>query len=188
MNPVTHMLVGWGVANVARLNRRERACVTLAAVVPDLDGFGVVVDLATRTTADPTEWWGAYHHVLGHNIGLGLVVAVTGFAISTRRWLVMVLSVLSFHLHLLGDVIGARGPDGEHWPIPYLLPFSDAWQLEWSGQWELNAWPNFVISIVLLALTFYIAWRRGTSPVEMVSQRASGAFVTALRQRFGAAG
>jgi len=46
-----------------------------------------------------------------------------------------------------------------------------------------NAWPNFAIAISLLLLTFYLAWKRGLSPLEMVSLRADAAFVAALRKR-----
>jgi hypothetical protein len=66
-----------------------------------------------------------------------------------------------------------------------LLPFSAKWQLVWSHQWALNGWQNFAISGVLLFATFYLAWLRGFSPLEMVSARADAAFVGALRQRFG---
>ena len=186
MNPITHFLTGWAVANAAPLERRERAIVTLAGVVPDLDGIGVAVDFATRHSQNPTELWGRFHHVLCHNLGTGLAVAALAFLLATRRFLTAALAFLSFHLHLLGDVAGGRGPDGDSWPIAYLLPFSRAWQLSWSGQWELNAWPNFVVTGALLVLTFSLAWRRGYSPLEMVSGRADRAFVAALRRRFGA--
>ena len=185
MNPITHLLVGWGLANSAPLNRLERACITLAGVAPDFDGLGIIVDVATQNSAAPTEWWGTYHHILGHNLAFGLAAGTATFLVSKGRWLATFLALLSFHLHLFGDIVGARGPDGEQWPIPYLLPFSDVWQLTWSGQWELNAWPNFLISIALLSITFYWAWSRGYSPIEMVSVRADRAFVAALRQRFG---
>jgi hypothetical protein len=79
---------------------------------------------------------------------------------------------------------GSRGPDGDQWPIPYLLPFSHRWEWTWGGQWELNAWPNFVVMGAALALTFYLAWRRGHSPLEMFSRSADKAFVEALRRRF----
>ena len=48
MSPVNHFLAGWALANAAGLNSRERMLVTVAGVIPDLDGFGIVVDLATR--------------------------------------------------------------------------------------------------------------------------------------------
>jgi len=56
-------------------------------------------------------------------------------------------------------------------------------QITWSGQWQLNAWPNFLITGTALALTFYLAWRRGFSPLEIVSKRADDAFIGALRNR-----
>ena len=185
MSPITHILVGWGVANAARLNRRERALVVMSGIIPDVDGLGFVAEILTRNSEQPLQWWSLYHHVLCHNIGFGLFVMIAAFALSSRRWLTAFLAMASLHLHLLGDLLGGRGPDGYQWPIPYLLPFSDEWQLTWSGQWALDAWPNFAVTGALLTLTFYLAWRRGRSPVEMVSTRANEAFVSTLRQRFG---
>ena len=185
MSPITHLLVGWAVANVTPLKERERALITVAGVIPDVDGLGIVAEVLTRDSAAPLEWWSRYHHVIGHNIGFALVVTAAVWWLSTRRAVVPLLALLSFHLHLLGDLIGGRGPDGHQWPIPYLLPLSDAWQLTWNGQWALNAWPNFVVTGIFLALTFRLALRRGVSPLEMVSRRANTAFVLALRERFG---
>ena len=186
MNPVTHLLVGWTVANATTLTPRERALVTVAGIIPDVDGFGMVTDLLTRNSEHPLELWGRFHHVLAHNLGFGLGVGVAAFALSRRRWVAASLALLSFHLHLAGDLVGARGPDGDQWPIPYLSPFSQDWQLTWTGQWALNAWPNFVITGALLLLAFYLAWRRAFSPLELVSSRADRAFVKTLRDRFGA--
>ena len=70
------------------------------------------------------------------------------------------------------------------WPIPYLLPFSNAWQWSWRGQWPLNAWQNFAITLALLLAAFFLAWKNGFSPLEMISPRADRALVTALRTRF----
>jgi inner membrane protein len=94
------------------------------------------------------------------------------------------LVFISFHLHLLCDLIGARGPDGDQWPIPYLQPLSNALQLTWHGQWALNAWQNFVITGFLLLATFWIAWKQGNSPLELVSESANRSFTEALRDRF----
>jgi inner membrane protein len=101
----------------------------------------------------------------------------------SHPWLTAFLVFISFHLHLLCDLIGARGPDGDQWPIPYLKPFSNTLQLTWHGQWALNAWQNFVITGLLLLATFWIAWKYASSPVELVSQSANDSFVFALRRR-----
>jgi len=184
LSPATHYLLGWLVANANGFTRPERAAITLAAVVPDLDGLGIIPELLTRHSARPLNWFSDYHHWLGHNLWFALFVAAIGSLIATRKWKTALFVLLSFHLHLLCDVIGARSPDGEQWPISYLAPFSNAWQWSWSGQWALNAWPNFLITAVALTATFYLAWSRGFSPLELCSQKADAALVQALRQRF----
>jgi hypothetical protein len=158
--------------------------VTWAGVVPDVDGLGIVADWLTRNSSQPLNWWGDYHHILAHNLGFALIVAVVSTILAKQRAKTAVLVLLSFHLHLLADLAGARGPDGEQWPIPYLLPFVREVRLTWSGQWALNAWPNFVVTAVLIAIAFILARRRGFSPMEMFSSKADAIFVCALRTRF----
>lgn len=172
------------VANASpSLTAKERLIITMAGVVPDLDGLGAIPELLTRNWTHPLPWFSLYHHQL-HNLAFGLLVAAVSFILANHRWTTGLLALLSFHLHLLEDVLGARGPDGYPWPIPYLLPFSHAGRLTWAGQWALNAWPNILITFCLLVLTFYLAWSNGHSPLEMVSARADEAFVAALRHRF----
>lgn len=181
VSPVTHFLAGWALAHTTELNARDRMLVTVAGVIPDMDGLGLLVDLATRGA---TDWWGKYHHELGHNLGFCLLVTVAFAVAAQRRGAVALLVLLSFHLHLLCDLAGARGPDGDQWPIPYLMPFSSTPRLIWSGQWALNAWPNLLITAGLIALALRWAWQRGYTPLEMISARADAAVVAALRRRF----
>jgi hypothetical protein len=183
MSPVTHFFTGWVCSNCAALSRRERALVTLACVVPDLDGLGIIPELLTRNSTHPLNWFSLYHHRL-HTLAFSLVVAVFAAVLAQQKFKTGLLAMLSFHLHLFEDVLGSRGPDGYPWPIPYLSPFSSKLELSWQGQWALNAWPNLVITIALLLLTIWLAWRRGFSPLEMISAKADSAFVAALRNRF----
>jgi len=184
MNPVSHLLTAWVVANTADLTARDRALVTLAGVVPDIDGLGIVAEILTEHTTSPLLWYSKYHHVLCHNIGFGLLFAVTAALFSVRRWMTAFLVLVVFHLHLLGDLVGSRGPDDYQWPISYLSPFSNRWKLIWTGQWELNAWPNVLITALFLAGTIYIGWKKGRSPLELVSKRADAAFVSILRRQY----
>jgi inner membrane protein len=184
MNPVTHFLTGWAIANtVPSLQRRDRALITLASVVPDIDGLGIVPELLTRHSAHPLDWFSLYHHRL-HNLAFAIVVTAVALVLANRTWLTCAMAFTSFHIHLFEDVIGARGPDGYQWPIPYLRPFSHAAAITWSHQWALNAWPNFAITSALLLVTLYLAWSRGFSPLEMISGRADSVFVQTLRARF----
>lgn len=177
--------MGWAVANSApSLSKRERALVTWASVVPDIDGLGIIADRLTRNSSHPLNWWGDYHHTLGHNFVFAIVVPAIAAIFAKQRVKTALLVLLSFHLHLLADLIGARGPDGDQWPIPYLLPFSKQMQLAWSGQWALNAWPNMVITAGLIGVMLILARQRGFSPLEMFSSRADALFVRALQTRF----
>ncbi len=185
MSPVTHLLLSWSIANTTRISRRERALVTIAGVVPDFDGAGLILDIFSHGPGQQSSLWDKYHHVLGHNIGFGLFLCLLTFVFSTRRRATSLLVFMSFHIHLLGDLLGSKGPDGYQWPIPYLLPFSDEWQWIWAGQWQLNAWPNFVVTFVTGFIMFYLAWKRGVSPIEIVSVKANDTFVSTLRNRFG---
>jgi hypothetical protein len=206
MSPVTHFFAGWLLASVSptgkptTLTRREKALVVAAAVAPDIDGIGIIPELLTRNTSHPLLWFSQYHHTL-HTLAFALVCTLAAYLIAgplagftfgrsiqgrrtpSHPGLTAFLVFISFHLHLLCDLIGARGPDGDQWPIPYLKPFSNTLQLTWHGQWALNAWQNFVITGFLLLATFRIAWKYGSSPVELVSQKANCALLEATRAR-----
>lgn len=184
MNPVTHFFAGWLLANTADLCRRDRAIVTAASVIPDLDGAGLVADLISGDTAAGYYWYTRFHHVLGHNILFGILLAAAAWAAGKRKWTTALLCLIAFHVHLLGDLVGSRGPGDSFWTIPYLWPFSPREWL-WEGQWALNAWPNVLITAIATALTFYLAWRYGYSPVGLFSARADRAVVETLRRRFG---
>ena len=63
MNVVEHFFIGWCVANTsATLTPRERLIVTTAAVIPDIDGLGALVEIPTRNSSHPLLWWTDYHH------------------------------------------------------------------------------------------------------------------------------
>ena len=184
MNPITHLLLSWGVANSVPGGRRERAAVTLAGLVPDLDGLGAVAELATRGSARPLAWYSEYHRVLPHNVLGAVAVAAACAAVARRRLAAALGGLAAFHLHLLGDLLGSQGPDGSQWEIYYLWPFTRAWPWSSALQWRLDAWPNVLITTLALALAFYLAWRRGFSPLELLSRRADAALVATLRRRF----
>ena len=89
---MTHFLAGWLIANAADLDRRGRALVTVAGVIPDLDGLGIVAEVATRNSNHPLTWWSDYHHVLGHNIGFCALVTLFGVFLARRRFAVAILT------------------------------------------------------------------------------------------------
>jgi inner membrane protein len=200
MSPVTHFFAGWLLAAAAPLSRREKAAVVCAGLAPDLDGLGAIPELLTRNSSHPLLWFSQYHHSL-HTLVFCVVVAIAAWLFSRsagfsfgpkvpsldlpRPAITAFLAFLSFHLHLFCDLVGSRGPDGYSWPIPYLSPFSAKLQLAWQGQWALNGWQNIAITITLVLVSFWIAWKHAKSPFELVSPQANNMLVDTLRRRFG---
>jgi hypothetical protein len=185
MSPITHFLSGWAVANMSTMNKRERVLVTLAAVVPDVDGIGILWDLFLK--GGGVEFYQKFHHSFGHNVFFGITFACLAFLPGLPKGKIVSLMVLSFHLHLVGDYVGARGIGEDYWPVTYLWPLTDTGYY-WRLQWPLNGWQNVVITGILLVLAFYWAWWRGYSPIEMVSGQADNGLVRVLRKRFGEPG
>lgn len=184
MSPGAHLLASWFLATRTELPARERRLVTLAGVVPDVDGLGVVADVLTH---DRTAWYEAFHHQLCHTLLSGLLLAAAcGWLARSRRGAVALLALGAFHLHLLCDLVGSRGPDGDTWPIPYLAPFTQTGQWSWQGQWLLNGWQNLTILALLLAWAFADAARHRRSYIEVLSARLDRAIFQAIGARWPA--
>lgn len=67
MSPITHLLASWSLAEATTLETRDRAIVAWVGCAPDLDGLGVIPDLAARFLGyEDTALYGRYHHVLLH--------------------------------------------------------------------------------------------------------------------------
>jgi hypothetical protein len=178
VNPITHLLIGWELGSLLTSSPRERAAIAWASVAADADGLGALVDMGNRLLGRPeTSWF--FHGLFGALLAAGVAAAVC-----RRRALAAAGAFVAVHVHLLCDLLGSRGPTpGDIWPLRYLAPFSDALTISWQGQWPLNGWPNVLITLILLALVFVQAARKGVSPVSLFSRRADVAFVTAVRRR-----
>lgn len=188
MHVGTHFLTGWLVAlPKGALTPRERGAIACVGVAPDLDGLGLLVDKVNDWAGGESIYYETWHHVLGHNLGAALVFSAVAAGPARRghRLAVALLAFLSVHSHLFFDLLGSRGSDGSQWPIPYLAPFSQAWQLTWRGQWLFNSWQNTTIIAVVLLLTLYGAWKYGRSPVGLISAEADAQLTATLRARFG---
>jgi len=184
MAPATHLLASWILAAKTTDNPRDCRLVALAGVLPDLDGLGIVADLFDRAVGKPDhEYYARFHHYWLHG-GLAAVVVTMALVCFARRpGRVVVLALLAFHLHLLCDYVGSRGPDpGDKWPIYYLAPLSEhpMWICKW--QWPLFGWQNGVISIALFVWALALAIQRGDSFIGVFSRRADAVFVGALRK------
>lgn len=178
-------MAGWSIGSIARLEYRDRCLVAIAGVAPDIDGIGIVPELVVKNLNVHLNWWSEYHHVPGHNITFGFLLAIVCGLTAYRKIATALMAFFSFHVHLIGDVLGARGPDGYQWPVSYFYPFNNEIKLIWDGQWALNAWPNFVVTGILVYIALYMGWKRGITPLELASKRANNLLVQTLRHRYG---
>jgi inner membrane protein len=184
MSPLTHLLASWIVAAKTTDNPRDRTLVTLAGVAPDVDGLGLFVDMATgRFATEKLYYYPEYHHWLTHGLPAALAFSIMFAAFARRRWRVFFLSLLTFHLHLLCDLLGSRGPDkSDVWPIFYFGPISTHPVWFWKYQWRLDGWQNIVITIALFFWSLALAVKMGDSFVGVFNRRADEVFVRVLQK------
>ena len=184
MAPETHLLASWIIAAKTTSNLRDCRLVALAGLLPDADGLGLLVDAASWTLGHRgTQLYAHYHHYLLHGaFGAVLITAVvTCFA--RQRLRVALLALAVFHLHLLCDFVGSRGPAPEDlWAIFYFGPFDRDPMWVWKGQWRLDGWFNRCLSAALFIWALFLALPRGDSFVGVFSQRVDRIFVGVLRK------
>ena len=121
--------------------------------------------------------------MLFHGAFGALVVAGLFAMLGRDKGRVFLWSLIVFHLHILCDLVGSRGPAPEDlWPIHYFGPFSREPVWLWTGQWALDAWPNRVVGVAVLAVALWLPLRLGHSVVGVFSRRADERFVAILRK------
>lgn len=186
MSPISHFLVSWCGFERVLQTRRDRTLVVLAGLAPDLDGLGLIVDFTSRALSlAPTEYYQSIHRHWTHGLTAALVFSVVAAWLTPNRWRVGLCALLAVHLHLLGDLIGARGSMPEDvWGIFYWAPWLPEIEIAWPGQWPLVSWQNFAITASLLALAIQRAWRTGHSPLSLIRPAWDAVFLRSLRQRF----
>jgi inner membrane protein len=184
MSPETHLLASWIIAAKTTNNPRDCRLVTLAGVLPDADGLGLLADAASRAIwHKATFFYLDYHHYLLHGAFGGVLIAALLTCFARQRWRVALLALLVFHLHLLCDFVGSRGPSpGDLWPILYLGPFSRSPMWVWKGQWRLDGWQNRYLTVALYFWALWLATERGDSVVGVFNRRADKIFVSTLHK------
>jgi inner membrane protein len=155
---LTHIGLSWIVASLGRRSAKDRWLITLAGVLPDFDGVGILWS---------DDAYVAGHRAVGHGLVFALVWLALTLASADARASAAALGMLSFHLHLLLDLVGTGGL-----PIRYWWPWSAR---EWSypGRWTLASWPNTIVMIVTLLGVLGVGWR--TRPSRARAPGSGGA-------------
>jgi hypothetical protein len=183
MSPITHLFASWVIAAKATDNLRDCRLVALAGILPDADGLGLALDLANSALGrKATHFYERYHHYLLHGAFGAIVLTLLLTCFAKQRWRVAILALIVFHLHLLCDFIGSRGPSPEDlWPIFYLGPFDKDPMWTWKGQWRLDGLQNKLVFLVLFVWVIQLALVRGDSVVGVFNRRVDGVVVSVLR-------
>ena len=180
-------MTSWVIAAKTTDNARDCRLVALAGILPDLDGLGIIGDFATRALGwKKTLFYEHYHHYLLHGVFGGILIAALLAVFARQKWRVALLALAVFHLHVLLDFLGSRGPSPEDlWPVFYLGPFDKDPMWLWKGQWRLDAWPNRVVGVVFLLWALRLAVLRGYSFVGVFNRGLDEKFVAVLRKWHG---
>ncbi len=171
MNPIVHAELAWLSAQGLSA-RRDRILVTVAGLVPDLDGLTILAG---------EESYGKWHHVLTHGSASAVVLSGLLAVFAQRKALTFALAFAMFHLHLACDFVGS----GPGWGMTYLWPFSEAYVI-WDGQWDLASWQNGVIGALATAAVLGCAVWKGRTIVELFSTKADAQVVATVRRRLRA--
>jgi inner membrane protein len=186
MSPITHFMGSWLVASATMDNPRDRRLVTLAGIIPDADGLGIVADMLKSLTSgqEPTfSFYQKFHHLWLHGWPGALLVSVLLASLGRQRLRVGFWCLVVFHLHLLCDLAGSRGPSrADLWPICYSEPLFRHPIWFWKGQWQLDGWQNMSLSLVIFALMLWLATKQGRSCMEIFSRRWDALFVGTLQK------
>lgn len=186
MSPITHFIGSWLVASATVNNPRDRRLVTLAGIIPDADGLGIAADVVKSLVTSQElafPYYQRFHHLWLHGWPGALFAAVLLGSLGRQRLRVGFWCLIVFHLHLLCDLAGSRGPSpADLWPICYGEPLFRHPIWFWKEQWKLDGWQNQSISLVLFGLMLWLATKRGYSCVEVFSARVDAIFVVTLQK------
>ena len=159
--------MGWIVAHLGPADRATRFWCLVASLAPDLDGLSLLFGLAA---------YGNYHHRLTHNLLSGVLVTLLSARWVGWRLVPLAIVFAGFLSHLVGDFFGS----GPGWPLWPFQPFAET-ELLCRCQWDLVSWQNVLITWVAMALTLWIGFRHGRTPLEFAHAGLERIVVDTLR-------
>lgn len=148
----THMLSGWCIGNHLGLSAKERFLCIFAAGIHDLDGLGYFIK---------EEYYYMHHHVYGHNIFIGFIIAGLFAWMSDNKKKSFWCYLGFFHLHLLMDFFGS----GPGWGLAFFWPFYGK-IIQNPLVWEFMSWQNMGTAAIFYLWTFYILYSKKRTFLE----------------------
>ena len=159
------------LAELSRGDRRLRAWIMWAALLPDLDGL---------TYLGGFQLYLAYHHRLTHTLLFSLLVTVLAvISCTSHRLKALVFTQLAFYTHYFGDYLFTRFPLYWLWPMSGREYF---WNKALSLAHPVNQYLLYCGVLSMLILSVY----RKRTPLEAISVRLDRYVVGSFRNVFAA--
>jgi hypothetical protein len=151
-------MIAWLFAYLVLRRAYDRRLAVIAGVAMDLDGIFILFDRVQYLD---------YHHTFTHSYVFAILLAITAAVLAKDKFLTAYAAIMTFTLHLVGDIFGSN------WPVYPFYPFSE---------WGISASPifsNFMIYgiftpgtlIITGILILIIMYYKETSPLEFLSKR-----------------
>ena len=89
MSPIAHLIGSWLVAAATMDNPRDRRLVTLAGILPDADGLGMVADVTKHLVTGQELnflYYQKFHHFWLHGWPGALLIAGILASFTNQRW------------------------------------------------------------------------------------------------------
>ena len=163
----SHAAFGWAVGVLCPgADRRLRGWCVAASALPDLDAATYLFGVTAYK-----DW----HHVLGHNVLLGVLIGLAA-GLHARGWKTGLLAGLCFGAHLLCDM------KLSDWGVALAWPFSrHIYELHpnYGIGASINLWLVALAHVVVVPL----AMIRGVTPFDLLSPRLDRFVMNLFRRR-----
>ncbi len=146
-----HGQLGWHLAELAQLEKKDRILCTIAGIVPDLDGLTILLG--------PSSYWGL-HHTFGHSLFSLPVIAVGIGIFGQNKLLTMLFCFLAAFAHVVIDIFGSK-------PVHVLWPIYPDWAPIDSANPFVIFPVEFITPFVMIAWSIAVYKRRGISILEI---------------------
>ncbi len=146
-----HGQVGWHLAELARLEKKDRILCAIAGMAPDLDGLTILLG--------PSSYWGL-HYTFGHSL-FSLPIIALGIGIFGQHKIFSVLfCFLGALAHVAVDVFGSK-------PVHVLWPIYTDWALIDAANPFVIFPVEFITPFVIIGWSIQVYKKRGISILEI---------------------
>jgi inner membrane protein len=156
MHLESHAGLGWALGVLTPgADRRLRAWAVVAAIVPDIDAAAYLFG---------DEAYMNYHHTFGHNVFLGVSLALVAGWHHPKHLLAALVTAVAFASHILTDMKLSAYPVVLFWP-------ASRSEYEFTPNLGLGAPINTWLVYLSGVLAVLLAVVKDVSPLELISPR-----------------